>query len=106
VIAKAILGYLGDTMEGGVHKAPVRVVVLGNRGAGKTSLIQALSGNRYYYLNFRCDTHFNCYLRCREFAGPKAGGDVSSCAYVPSLIRSPATAHQGLSLTFFDIPSR
>jgi ABC-type molybdenum transport system ATPase subunit/photorepair protein PhrA len=52
VIAKAILGYLGDTMEGGVHKAPVRVVVLGNRGAGKTSLIQALSGNRYYYFQF------------------------------------------------------
>lgn len=46
----AILGYLRDTTDGAGHKAPVRVIVLGNRGAGKTSLIQAMTGNRFVFL--------------------------------------------------------
>ena len=45
----AILGYLRDTTDGAGHKAPVRVIVLGNRGAGKTSLIQAMTGNRFVF---------------------------------------------------------
>ena len=59
----AILGYLRDTTDGAGHKAPVRVIVLGNRGAGKTSLIQAMTGNRfvfYFILFFLKKTTFNC----------------------------------------------